>query len=159
MTTRRKKSFNTSCQEQVYFKVAGILDELVDEHYDDVEHCDFYIKYGSTLLEIAVEPCLDDNAVIKIRAFCVQGVDPSHELMGELLRLNSTIPLGAFSVVDDNIYFSHSFLGRDLVAEQLIASLNSVATIADEYDEWIVERYGGSTALDRMRGTSPQKTH
>lgn len=159
MKPRRKTTFNSSCQEQVYRKVADILDELVDEHYDDVEHCDFYIKYGSTLLEIGIDPILEDNAVIKIRAFCVQGVEPSRELMTELLRLNSTIPLGAFSVVDDNIYFSHAFLGRDLVAEQLIASLNSVASIADEYDEWIVERYGGSTALDRMRGTSPQKTH
>ena len=159
MKSRRKTTFNSSCQEQVYRKVADILDELVDEHYDDVEHCDFYIKYGSTLLEIGVDPILEDNAVIKIRAFCVQGVEPSRDLMCELLRLNSTIPLGAFSVVDDNIYFSHAFLGRDLVAEQLIASLNSVASIADEYDEWIVERYGGSTALDRMRGTSPQKTH
>jgi len=159
MTPRKPKTFHTSCQEQVYRTVAGILDELVDEHFDDVEHCDFYIKYGSTLLEISVDPYLEDNAVIKIRAFCVQGVDPTRELMGELLRLNSTIPLGAFSVVDDNIYFHHSFLGRDLVAEQLIASLNSVASIADEYDEWIVERYGGATALDRMRAASPQKTH
>ncbi len=159
MTSRRKTTFHSPCQEQVYRKVADILDELVDEHYDDVKHCDFYIKYGTTLLEIGIEPILDDNAVIKIRAFCVQGVDATPELMSELLRLNSTIPLGAFSVVDDNIYFSHAFLGRDLVAEQLIASLNSVASIADEYDEWIVERYGGSTAIDRMRGSSPQKTH
>ncbi len=159
MTARRTKTFHTACQEQVYLKVADILDELVDEHFDDVEHCDFYIKYGSTLLEIAVEPCLEDNAVIKIRAFCVQGVAPTEELLAELLRLNSTIPLGAFSVVDDNVYFSHSFLGRDLVAEQLIASLNSVASIADENDEWIVERYGGATALERMRGSSTEPTH
>ncbi len=154
-----RRSFHSSCQEHVYQQVRGMLDELVEEHFDDSEHCDFYLKHGSTLLEIAIEPYLEDNAVIHVRSFCVQGVQPSTELLAELLRLNSEIPLGAFSVVDDNIYFSHSFLGRDLVAEQLVASLNSVATISDEYDERIVDRYGGSTALDRLRGSVPTKTH
>ena len=83
-----------------------------------------------------------------------QGLDaePEYvELLKELLRLNSDLPLGAFSVVDKDIFFSHSFLGRTLIGEQLIASLNSVATISDEYDEKLVARYGGETALDHIR--------
>ena len=145
------KRFHTQCQEEVYRQVKSYLDELVDEHFDDASHCDFYLKYGSTVLEISIDPYEEDDAVIEILAFCVQGVEPSFELMQELLRVNSEVPLGAFSLVGSSIFFSHSFLGRRLVGEQLIASLESVATISDEWDEKLVARYGGETALERMR--------
>src|SRR5207253_7412422 len=38
----RMKSFHTQCQEEVYRQVRSYLDELVEEHFDDAEHCDFY---------------------------------------------------------------------------------------------------------------------
>jgi hypothetical protein len=145
------KKFHSTCQEEVYRQVARFLDELVDEHFDDAEHCDFYLKYGSTVLEISIEPFDEDNAVIEVLAFCVQGVSPTEELMLDLLRLNSEVPLGAFSMVGGDIYYSHSFLGRRLQPEQFIASLESVATISDDYDETIVQRFGGQTALERLR--------
>lgn len=147
----RAKQFHTQCQEEVYRQVKSYLDELVEEHYDDAEHCDFYLKYGSTVLEISIEPYEDDDAVIEILAFCVQGVEPTFELMQELLKLNAVVPLGAFSMDGNDIFFSHSILGRRLRGEQLIASLDSVASISDEYDEKLVARYGGETALERLR--------
>lgn len=151
MTATREKAFHTQCQEEVYRQVKSYLDELVDEHFDDAEHCDFYLKYGSTVLEISIEPYEEDDAVIQILAFCVQGVEPTFELMSELLRLNSELLLGAFSMVGNDIFFSHSFLGRRLRPEQLIASLDSVASISDMYDEKLVASYGGETALERLR--------
>jgi hypothetical protein len=151
MPATTEKRFHTLCQEEVYRQVKSYLDELVDEHFDDAEHCDFYLKYGSTVLEISIAPYEEDDAVIEVLAFCVQGVEPSFEMMRELLRLNSQVPLGAFSLVGNDIFFSHSFLGRRLRPEQFIASLDSVASISDEYDEKLVGQYGGETALERIR--------
>jgi hypothetical protein len=151
MTATRDKQFHSQCQEEVYRQVKAYLDELVDEHFDDAEHCDFYLKYGSTVLEISIGPYEEDDAVVEVLAFCVQGVEPSFELMQELLKLNSEVPLGAFSMVGNDIFYAHSFLGRRLRPEQLIASLDSVASIADDYDEHLVKRYGGETALERLR--------
>lgn len=153
MPTRTPKKFHTQCQEEVYRQVKSYLDELVDEHFDDAEHCDFYLKYGSTVLEISIVPYEEDDAVIDILAFVVQNVEPSFELMQELLRLNSEVALGAFSLVERDVFFSHSVLGRRLRPEQLIASLEGVATIADEYDDQIVQKYGGVTALDSLRSS------
>ena len=85
MSTPRTKEFHTQCQEEVYRQVKGYLDELVDEHFDDADHCDFYLKYGSTVLEISIDAYEEDDAVISVLAFCVQGVDPTFELMQELL--------------------------------------------------------------------------
>src|SRR5438876_10038475 len=152
MPAIREKRFHTLCQEEVYRQVKAYLDELVDEHFDNAEHCDFYLKYGSTVLEISIDPYEEDDAVIEVLAFCVQGVEPTFEMMQELLRLNSEVPLGAFSLLGNDIFFSHSFLGRRLPPEQLIASLDSVASISDEYDEKLVAKYGGETAIDCLRG-------
>lgn len=151
MSTARVRQFHTQCQEEVYRQVKSYLDELVDEHFDDAEHCDFYLKYGSTVLEISIHPYEEDDAVIEIMAFCVQGVEPVFELMQELLRLNAEVPLGAFSMAGQDIFYSHSFLGRRLRPEQLIASLDSVASVSDLYDERLVSKYGGETALERLR--------
>ena len=145
------KRFHTKCQEEVYRAVKSHLDDLVEEHFDDAEHCDFYLKYGSTVLEISIEPYQEDDAIVEILAFVVQDVEPSFDLMRELLQINSEVALGAFSVVGRDLFYSHSFLGRRLQGEQLIASLDIVATIADEYDEQIVQKYGGTTALDSLR--------
>ena len=151
MSRRPPKQFHTKCQEEVYRAVKSHLDELVEEHFDDAEHCDFYLKYGSTVLEISIEPYEEDDAIVEILAFVVQGVEPSFELTQELLLINSEVALGAFSLVERDVFFSHSFLGRRLPPEQLIASLEIVATISDEYDEQIVQKYGGVTALDSLR--------
>ena len=97
--TRTREQFHTQCQEEVYRQVKSYLDELVDEHFDDAEHCDFYLKYGSTVLEISIDPYQEDDAVVEVLAFCVQGVEPSFEMMQELLQLNAEVPLGAFSMV------------------------------------------------------------
>jgi len=148
------KKFHTQCQEEVYRQVKQYLDELVDEHFDDADHCDFYLKYGSTVLEISIEPYEEDDAVIEILAFCVQDVEPTFDLMSELLRLNSEVLIGGFSMDGRDIFFSHSFLGRRLRPEQLIASLDAVASISDEYDEQLVEAYGGETALERLRSNA-----
>ena len=153
MTGQRTKTFHTRGQEEVYRQVNSYLDELVDEHFDDAGHCDFYLKYGTTVLEISVKPYAEDDAVIEILSFCVHGVTPTEDLMAELLRLNSEVPLGGFSMVGGDIFFSHSFLGRHLHGEQLIASLDAVASISDDYDDRIVAQFGGSTALERLRTT------
>jgi len=154
MSAARTKQFHSLCQEEVYRQVKAYLDELVDEHFDDADHCDFYLKYGSTVLEISIDAYEEDDAVIEILAFCVQGVEPSFELMQELLLLNAEGPLGAFSLVDHDIFYSHSFLGRRLRPEQLIASLDSVASVSDLYDERLVGKYGGQTALERLRSNA-----
>jgi hypothetical protein len=157
MPAIREKRFHTACQEEVYRQVKSYLDELVDEHFDDAEHCDFYLKYGSTVLEISIDPYEEDDAVIEVLAFCVQGVEPSFEMMRELLRLNSQLPLGAFSMVGTDVFFSHSFLGRRMRPEQFITSLDNVASVSDEYDDKLVAQYGGETALECLRSSRTRR--
>ena len=56
-----------------------------------------------------------------------------------------------------DVFFSQALLGRSLDRKSLLGTIAAVANVSDEYDDRIVERYGGQTALDRIRDTGGRK--
>jgi len=150
--------FEHAVQEETHARAAEYLAELFDEPFHDEENGHFYVRFGSTVLEIAVEPYGPDEAVVLIMAYCVQGADLQENLLLGLLEVNHQLPFGAFSLVGQDLIFSHSLFGRSLDARSLLRALEAVATISDEYDGRIVARYGGQTALDRIRHTGGRES-
>lgn len=129
------------------------LGELFEEPYLDEETGHFYVRYGSTVLEISAEPYGPDEAIVLVMAYCVQGVSTDPELLTTILELNQALPIGAFSLVETDLFVSHALFGRGLTRKTLLGAIAAVATISDDYDDRIVERFGGQTALDRIRET------
>jgi hypothetical protein len=78
-------------------------------------------------------------------------------LLAGLLELNHRIPCGHFSVVGNDIFFAHSLFGSSLEPRDLLRAITSVATLADDYDDRIVARYGGQTALEKIQDTGGWK--
>jgi len=152
-------NFEHSVHEETYLKVEEYLPEFFDDPYHDDDNGHFYVRYGSTVLEISVEAYGPKEAVVNIMSYCVQGAAVDEELLRGLLQLNHSLPFGSFSLVDDDIYFSHAIFGRDLEARNLLGAIAAVADVADEYDDRIVARYGGTTALERIQDTGgrPQR--
>jgi len=146
-------AFGNEAHEQTYRQVQEWLPDFFDEPYLDEEDGHFYVRYGSTVLEISVEAYGPNEAVLTIMSYCVQGVDVEEELLTGLLELNHALPLGAFSLVDRDIFFSHTLFGRDLQPRTLLGAIAAVANMSDEYDDRIVAKYGGQTALERIRDT------
>lgn len=144
-------------REAVFDKVRLYLGELFDEvHYEEAtEH--FYVSYGSTVLEISVDPYGEEEVIVMIMAYCVQGVEVDAELATGLLRLNHGLPFGAFSLVGRDIFFHHALFGRTLERSNLLNALAAVATISDDYDDQISGEYGGQRALDRIRSTGGRR--
>lgn len=145
--------FEHEIHETTFRQVEDCLPDFFDDPYHDEENGHFYVRYGSTVLEIAVEAYGPKEAVVTIMSYCVQDVDLSEELMVTLLELNHAIPFGSFSMVDRNVFFSHSLFGRDLQPRGLLGAIAAVADLADDYDDRIVEQFGGQTALERIRDT------
>lgn len=137
--------------KQVFDDVAVYLSELFEEPFLDEETGHYYVRYGSTVVEIGVETYGPEEVLVLIVAYCVQGADVDDELMSGLLELNHNLPVGAFSVVDEDIFFSYSLFGRDMRSKDLLSGIAAVANISDEYDDKLSERFGGNTALDRIR--------
>ena len=144
-------------QKAVLGKVRIYLDELFEDvHYDD-ETQHFYVSYGSTVLEISVDPYGEQEAIVMIMSYCVQGVEVDEELATGLLNLNHGLPFGAFSLVGNDIFFHHALFGRTLERSNLLNALAAVATISDDYDDSISAKYGGQRALDRIRSTGGRR--
>lgn len=146
-------NFENDVQQETYEHVQEVLPELFDDLYHDETDGHFYVRYGSTVLEISVDAYGPKEAVVTIMSYCVQGVEEPDGLHTMLLELNHALPLGSFSMVGSDIFFSHSMFGRDLQPRTLLSAVAAVADIADEYDDRLCARYGGQTALERIRDT------
>ncbi|HRC85359.1 MAG TPA: hypothetical protein PK413_07110 [Thermoanaerobaculia bacterium] len=153
MSLSQRPEFANPVQRETHYKLAEYLSELFEDAYHDTETHHFYVRYGSTVLEISNEPFGPEDSVVTIMAYCVQNVKLEESLMVSLLELNHHIPFGAFSVVGNDVFFSHSLFGRTLSRPSLLNAISAVATFSDDYDERIVARYGGQTALERIRDT------
>lgn len=149
--------FEHAVQEETFGKVKEYLSELFEEPYHDPENDHFYVRYGTTVLEISVEPYGPEEAMVTIMSYCVQDVEVEDDLLLGLLELNHQLLCGAFSVVGNDIFFAHSLFGSSLEPRDLLRAITSVATLADDYDDRIVARYGGQTALEKIQDTGGWK--
>src|SRR5687768_1232814 len=145
--------FEHTIQEETFRKVKEYLGELFEEPYHDPENDHFYVRYGTTVLEISVEPYGPEEAMVTIMSYCVQDVEVEDDLLLGLLELNHQLLCGSFSVVGNDIFFAHSLFGSSLEPRDLLRAITSVATLADDYDDRIVARYGGQTALEKIQDT------
>lgn len=143
--------------QETHSNVGTFLSELFEDPYLDPENAHFYVGYGSTVLEISVEPYGPEETIVEVTAYCVQGVDTSENLLLGLLELNHELPVGAFSLVGKDVFFSHSLFGKSLERNNLLGAIAAVANISDDYDDRIVDKYGGQTALDRIRDTGGRR--
>lgn len=149
--------FENEVHRETFERVREYVDDLIDEPYLDEESGHFYGRFGSTVLEISVDPYGPEEAVVRVMAYCVQGAQVDESLLEGLLELNHSLPVGGFSVVGDDVFFSHSLFGRSLEPRNFLGTMAAVATVADDYDDRIVAEYGGETALERIQATGGRK--
>ena len=108
------------------------------------------MKEGSTFVYILVKEESEEEWVV-FYSLVVKGAKITKELMSDLLCENASLPFGAFGLMGDYIVFKHCILGGQHMDEsEFMQSLNSVAGRADEYDNKIIEKFGGKTAMDKL---------
>ena len=144
-------------QAETLQRVGEYLSELFEDPFLDPENDHYYVGYGSTVLEVSVEPYGPEETIVRITAYCVQDVEMKGELATGLLELNHELPFGAFELVGGDIFCSHALFGRGLNRASLLGAIAAVATTSDDYDDRIVAKYGGNTALDLIRDTGGRK--
>jgi hypothetical protein len=121
--------------------------------YRKVDDSLYVIRQGSAYVMINVVPWGKDRAMVRCTAQLVKGVDLDGPLAKQLLELNSHLRFGAFAVdpTEHTVLFSHTILGGiTLNSEELVATLRDVALIADEYDDKLMQKYGGQRMSDML---------
>lgn len=149
--------FEHEVHRETFERISEYVDDLIDEPYLDEPTGHFYGRFGSTVLEISVDPYGPEEAVVKVMAYCVQGARVDESLRAGLLELNHTLPVGSFSVVGDDVFFSQSLFGRSIEPRNFLGTVAAVATLADDYDDRLVAEYGGETALERIQSTGGRR--
>lgn len=149
--------FEHEHHEATHDKVWKYLAELFEDPYHDDQTAHFYVAYGSTVLELSVEPYGPEETIVMVTAYCAQGIEPEEDLLLGLLELNHELPIGSFSLVGRDVFYSHALFGKSLDRKNLLGAIAAVATISDDYDDRIVAKYGGETALDRIQHTGGRR--
>ncbi len=145
--------FRTKVQEETYHKVDDLLGQVFGEMIKKPpERPVFLLQRGTTLTHIAVAPWGDDDAVVMVRAYVNYGADLAPDLLKFLLTENARMRFGAFGIDGDgDIFFEHSIVGSTCDKEEIKASVLAVGSTADDYDERIMERWGGMRTIDRAK--------
>lgn len=149
--------FENSAQDEAYEKVGRYLEDFFEEPYRDPEDGHYYVTYGSTVLEVSVDAYGPEEAIVRLVAYCVQGVDVSENLERGLLETNLDLPVGGFSLIDRDVFLCYSIFGKAIGRRSLLDAIAAVANTSDEYDDLIVAKYGGKRALDRLREEETQE--
>jgi hypothetical protein len=148
--------FQTPAQEACYHKVALWMQELFGKFpcaRQDVPGLGLFM--GSALVEVLILPWGEEDSVINTRAYVVTEAELTSDLMRFLLEQNSNMIFGAFGIdAKGDIVFEHSIVGSTCDKKELESSVNAVLEVSDEYDDQLVERWGGKRALDRICGNS-----
>lgn len=132
-----------------------VIEDTLSEHgsYRRVDERLYVIKQGSTYVMINLVPWGDDKALVRCCAQLARGVNMDEDLAVDLLHLNGQLRFGAFAYEPNErvVMFLHSILGgQTLDSKELLATLTDVAIIADEYDDQIIEFFGGQTMHDLL---------
>jgi hypothetical protein len=109
----------------------------------------FLLRQGSAIVHVVVNKIGDDEAAITVGANVVTGASITPELMMFLLSHNAGNLFGAFGINPKNgiITCDHSIIGSTCDQKELMTSITFVAGAADRYDDMIIEKFGGKSAL------------
>ena len=145
--------FETKPQEEVYNRVLPWISELFGGSVLRKPDAPVVgVMYGSAFAQIGIFSWGEHDAVITTRSYVVTEVELTPELMRYLLHENLGMRFGAFGIDDEgDIIFEHTIVGSTCDQKELESSVVHVARTADEYDDIIVEKWGGERALDQIR--------
>jgi hypothetical protein len=121
--------------------------------YRKVDDALYVIKQGSAYVMVNIVPWGKDKAMVRYTAQLVKGIKVDGPLALQLLELNGFLRFGAFAwdPTNETVLFTHTILGgTTLDPEELVATLHDVALIADEYDDKLMDKYGGQRMLDLL---------
>jgi hypothetical protein len=128
--------------------VRTYLNKLFKKNFQEMEGR-FILTEGSAVIQIVIRPWYDNDAVVDMFSYVVEGASITPEITNFLLRKNATLHFGAFGLTFDNtIMFSYSLAGMNLDLNELKAALKMVAAISDFYDDEIVKIAGGKRGID-----------
>lgn len=135
-----KEGTNEALLKATQEKVAKYLADIFEpDEYTKVD--DIYsASFGTVNVEIRVVPWHTEDVLVEVFSYVAEDVELNAETAKELLRLNAMHSFGSFGITFDNtVVFNYTLAGANLDFNELMAAVQTVATVADDYDEKLAE--------------------
>jgi len=149
--------FQSEAQRLAYERVRSFMEQEWGRFGSHPTQPYFALDRGSARAVVRIDPWHERDAIVRVISWVVTGArtnDPT--LLRFLLDCNHTALFGAFGLdPEGDVFFTHSMVGATLDREELVASVESVLEIADQYDDEIQRRWGGMRALDSLVADEP----
>jgi hypothetical protein len=115
---------------------------------------DYVLPIGDVQVTVAPRVLPGGPAIVRVFAVTNVGVNVVPELGLFLARLNFGLMFGRFALdaENDSIWFDETLLGDQLNEEALKFAIQVVASTADEWDDRIVQMFGGVKFGDSENG-------
>lgn len=107
---------------------------------------DFMIDHDGTMTWIRPVPWAEDQTIVRIWSITNVGVRVDPELTKFLVTENGKVVFGGFSLDESKpaVLFAHTLLGDFLQKKELEVAIAAVVVTANQYDDMIKERFGGT---------------
>ena len=131
-----KEGINEELLRSTDAKVSTYLSQIFYEHEFAKSDAIYSFAFGTVNVEIRVVPWHSEDVLVQVFSYLAEDVHMTQEIAEELLRLNANSPFGSFGLTFDGaVKYSYSLAGANLDFNEFLAAVQTVASIADDYDE------------------------
>lgn len=142
-----------SVPQRVRSKIEKSLKEMPDIEAIQMDDGNYRLIRGSAVLYLGVEEWGMRDVMVRCSSYVVIGAKIDEELMEFLLEGNAKISFGSFAIDDDrDILFEYSLIATNSSRYELKEAIKAVAKAVDDYDNKIINRWGGETSYKILFG-------
>ena len=142
-----------SVSKRIRSKIEKSLKEMPDIDAVQMDDGNYRLIRGSAVLYLGVEEWGMRDAMVRCSSYVVIGATIDKDLMEFLLEGNAKIPFGSFAIDDDrDILFEYSLIATNSSRYELKEAIKAVAKAVDDYDNKIINRWGGETSYKILFG-------
>ena len=122
--------------------ITDFLHKCGDAEKKFVSEKEWWIVSGSVKVQIFLTS-LDGNAELVVAANLFQFPEKNHDVNAYVLKLNGTLKLKgvSFGIRNKHLILSYIRPVQGLDSEELEWIIASIAVIADEYDDFLIEKF------------------
>jgi hypothetical protein len=131
-----KEGINESLIASTQAKVEKYIQELFHDYEVAKVENTYSFAFGTVNVNIRVIGWHTEDVLVEVYSYLAEDIDIDGKTAEELLRLNASMHFGSFGLTFDRaVVYSYSLAGANLDFNEFAAAVQTVATVADSYDE------------------------
>jgi len=131
-----KEGINESLIASTQTKVEKYIQELFHDYEVAKVENTYSFAFGTVNVNIRIIGWHTEDVLVEVYSYLAENTAVDAKTAEELLRLNASMHFGSFGITFDRaVIYTYSLAGANLDFNEFMAAVQTVATVADSYDE------------------------